>query len=205
MAEGSSTNETHPTEDETFVTDSGPFGKIDDDRIDDNTAYEQYQWLVKDLEAVNRTQTPWIVVMSHRPMYSTETASYQADIRAAWEDVLLKYGVDVYIAGHIHWYERLYPLGANGTIDTSSVVDNSTYYANPGKSITHLVNGAAGNIESHSTLDEGESWAGFTVFLDDKHYGFSKLTIESEKELTWKYIRGDSGAVGDSLTLKKRS
>lgn len=205
IAEGSNPNETHPLEDETYVTDSGPFGKIDDDRIDDNTAYEQYQWLVKDLESINRTQTPWIIAMSHRPMYSTQTSSYQANIRAAWEDVLLKYGVDVYIAGHIHWYERLYPLGVNGTIDTSSIVDNSTFYTNPGKSMTHLINGAAGNIESHSTLDEGESWADITVFLDDEHYGYSKLTVESETELTWKYIRGDSGAVGDSLTLKKRS
>lgn len=187
------------------MTDSGPFGRIDGDRIDDNTAYEQYQWLVKDLAAVNRTQTPWIIAMSHRPMYSTQTSSYQADIRAAWESVLLQYGVDVYIAGHIHWYERLYPMGANGTIDTPSIVDNSTFYTNPGKSMTHLINGAAGNIESHSTLDEGENWADMTVFLDDKHYGFSKLTIESETELTWNFIRGDSGAVGDSLTLKKRS
>lgn len=142
--------------------------------------------------------------MSHRPMYSTETSSYQATIRAAWEDVMLKYGVDVYIAGHIHWYERLYPLGANGTIDTSSIVNNSTFYTNPGKSITHLINGAAGNVESHSTLDEGEAWADFTVSLDYEHYGFGKLTIESDKELTWKYIRGDNGEVGDSLTLKKR-
>lgn len=138
-------------------------------------------------------------------MYSTQTSSYQANIRAAWEDVLLKYEVDVYIAGHIHWYERLYPLGANGTIDTSSIVDNSTFYTNPGKSITHLINGAAGNIESHSTLDEGESWADITAFLDDEHYGFGKLTIESEKELTWKFIRGDSGVPGDSLVLKKRA
>lgn len=116
IAEGSIPNETHPTEDETYITDSGSFGKIDDDRINDNAAYEQYQWLVEDLEAVDRTKTLWIIAMSHRPMYSTESDSYQPNIRAAWEDVLLKSGVDVYIAGHIHWYERMFPLGTNGTI-----------------------------------------------------------------------------------------
>lgn len=203
IAEGSHPNETHPTETETFVTDAGPFGAIADAQINDNAAYEQYQWLVADLARVDRAKTPWVVAMSHRPMYSTQTASYQTHVRAAWEQVLLQYGVDVYLAGHIHWYERLLPLGANGTIDTGAVVDNHTYYANPGKSITHIINGAAGNIESHSTLD-GDAVADFTQVLDFEHYGFGRLSVESATELTWIYVRGDDGSVGDTLTLKKR-
>lgn len=139
-------------------------------------------------------------------MYSTETSSYQGYLRAAWEQVFLRYEVDLYLAGHVHWYERLFPLGANGTIDAASVADGgATYYTNPGRSITHIVNGAAGNIESHSVLGDGESKAAFTAVLDDEHYGFGRLTVQSEKELTWEYIRGDDGSVGDSLTLKKRS
>lgn len=198
-------DETHPTPSQTFVTDAGPFGAVDGGRIDDNDAYQQNQWLVADLKGVNRTRTPWVVAMSHRPMYSTETATYQAHVRAAWEGIFLEYGVDLYLAGHIHWYERTFPLGANGTVDQGSVVDNNTYYTNPGKSITHIVNGAAGNIESHSTLDAGEGLADFTVVLDQEHYGFGKLTVESETELTWRWTRGDDGSVADTLTLKKRA
>lgn len=205
IAEGSNPDESHPTPSETFITDSGPFGEIEDGRIDDNTAYEQYKWLAADLAAVDRTRTPWVVAMAHRPMYSSETSSYQATLRAAWEQLFLKHGVDVYLAGHVHWYERTFPLGANGTIDASSVVDNGTFYTNPGKSITHIINGAAGNIESHSFLEEGESQAAFTAVLDDEHYGFGRLTVQSETELTWEYVRGDDGSVGDSLTLRKRS
>lgn len=137
-------------------------------------------------------------------MYSTETSSYQDYVRAAWEQVLLQYGVDLYLAGHVHWYERLFPLGANGTVDAASVVDNGTYYTNPGRSMTHIINGAAGNIESHSILEDGEAQAAFTAVLDNEHYGFGKLTVQSESELTWEYVRGDDGSVGDSLTLKKR-
>lgn len=204
IAEGSNPNETHPTISETFITDSGPFGEIEDDRIDDNKAYEQYKFLVKDLQSINRTKTPWVIAMSHRPMYSTQKSSYQKNIRAAWEDVMLKSGVDLYLAGHIHWYERLFPLGANGTIDTASIVDNSTFYTNPGKSMTHIINGMAGNVESHTTLDEGETQAAITAVLDDHHYGFSKLTVESETELKWQFIMGHDGSVGDELTLKKK-
>lgn len=32
----------------------------------------QYQWMETDLQAVNRTRTPFLVVTSHRPMYASE-------------------------------------------------------------------------------------------------------------------------------------
>lgn len=99
---GGDPNTTHPSATETFITDSGPFGEIEGNRIDDNEAYAQYKWLVEDLKAVDRKKTPWVIAMSHRPMYSTQTSSYQASVRAAWEAVFLKYEVDLYISAHIH-------------------------------------------------------------------------------------------------------
>lgn len=92
-------NETLPKESETFVTDSGPFGAINGS-WSNNAAYEQVKWLAADLAAVNRTTTPWIIAMSHRPMYSSETASYQKNVRNAFEGLMLQYGVDAYMSGH---------------------------------------------------------------------------------------------------------
>lgn len=195
-------NETLPTEDQTFITDSGPFGAIDGN-VNDNQAYQQYKWLAKDLASVDRKKTPWIIAMSHRPMYSSQTASYQKRVRNAFEGLLLEYGADAYFSGHIHWYERLCPLGANGTIDTASIVDNNTYIANEGVSMTHIINGMAGNIESHSTLGD-DPLLNITNVLDDKHYGFSKLTFHNATALTWQFIKGDGSGVGDELTLLKK-
>lgn len=98
-------------------------------------------------------------------------------------------------------------MGANGTIDYDSVAKgtNNTYYTNPGVSMTHVINGMAGNIESHSTLDDGESLANITAVLDDKHYGFSKLSIVNKNELKWQFVRGDGGVIGDELTLLKKT
>ncbi|KAE9392722.1 acid phosphatase AphA [Gymnopus androsaceus JB14] len=169
-------DETHPAEDQTFITDSGPFGAIDGS-FKDNTAYEQYQWLKADLAAVDRTKTPWIVINSHRPMYSSGTASYQAHIRTAFQSLMLDAGVDVYIAGHIHWYERLFPLTINGTIDSASIVDDHTYYTNEGVSIAHIVNGMAGNID--------------------------KLTINATA-LKFQFVLGLNGTVADELVILKR-
>ncbi|KAI1623513.1 acid phosphatase AphA [Exophiala viscosa] len=193
-------NETHPTEDQTYITDSGPFGEVDGS-YSKVTSYQQYKWLVQDLAKVNRTITPWIVAMSHRPMYSSETSSYQKYVRNAFEGLLLENGVDMYLAGHIHWYERLWPLGTNGTIDTASIVNNNTYKTNPGISMTHIINGMAGNIESHSTLAANKT-LNITNILDQEHYGFSRLTVLNSTALKWDFIRGD-GPIGDTFTLIK--
>lgn len=194
-------NDTLPTEEQTYITDSGPFGYIENNDYKSNAAFEQVQWLAKDLAKVNRTKTPWVLAMSHRPMYSSEVATYQKDIRAAFEPIFLEYGVDAYISGHIHWYERLFPLG-NGTINKDAIINNSTYMTAPGKSIAHIINGQAGNIESHSTINTTEILP-ITAHLDQMHYGFTKLNVESAEKLTFQFIRGDGAGVSDELTLVK--
>ncbi|CAI7586902.1 acid phosphatase [Penicillium manginii] len=201
FAEELSGNETHPKESETYLTDSGPFGRVGN--VKDTKSYEQYQWLKKDLASVDRKKTPWVIVMSHRPMYSSAYSSYQKNIRAAFEGLMLEHGVDAYLSGHIHWYERLFPLGTNGTIDTASIVNNNTYLTNAGKSMTHIINGMAGNIESHSEFSSGQGLTNITAVLNTKEYGFSKMTVVNSTALKWEYIRGSDGLVGDKLWLVK--
>lgn len=47
--------------------------------------------------------------MTHRPMYSSEVSSYEANVRAAFEPLLLKYNVDAYFAGHIQYVDPSFP------------------------------------------------------------------------------------------------
>lgn len=60
----------------------------------------------------------------------------------------------------------------------------------------------AGNIESHSEFGKGQGLQNITALLDTTHFGISKLTVLSEKEVKWEFIRGD-GSFGDYLTLRK--
>lgn len=115
---------------------------------------------------------------------------------------MLAGGVDVYFAGHAHWYERLYPIMANGSVDTAAVLGNGTYLAREGVSITHITNGAAGNIESHQT--HSGPLLPVTAVLDQMHYGFSKLQIFNASALQVQFIRGDGAGVGDQVTILKR-
>ena len=69
--------------------------------------------------------------------------------------------------------------------------------------MTHIINGMAGNLESHSTLTASESILNITAVLDQEHYGFSKLTVVNATALKWSFVRGDDGSSGDNLTLLK--
>ncbi|EWY82993.1 acid phosphatase [Fusarium oxysporum NRRL 32931] len=191
----------HPLRNETHITDAGPFGYIDGS-IKDNKAYEQYQWLKNDLASVDRCKTPWVIVMGHRPMYSSHGGNYHLHLREAFEKLLLKHKVDLYIAGHVHWYERLKPI-RNCAVDTASVKSPNTYEVNPGYSMVHLINGAAGNIESHSTINMSQPIPDITAHRNLTSFGFSKLTVYNATTLSWQFIQGHDGLVGDELTVLK--
>jgi len=68
---------------------------------------EQLDWL--ELELKN-SASEWKIVYFHHPIYSSgETHGSNVELRNVLEPVLVKYGVDVVLAGHEHFYERLKP------------------------------------------------------------------------------------------------
>lgn len=69
--------------------------------------------------------------------------------------------------------------------------------------MTHIINGAAGNIESHSTLDS-DPLLDITTYLDQTNFGFGALTVHNATALSWNYVHGSDGSVGDKVTLLKK-
>ena len=68
---------------------------------------KQLEWLDKELAA---SGSDWKIVFFHHPLYSSGATHGSADAqRALIEPVLLKHGVNVVLAGHEHFYERLKP------------------------------------------------------------------------------------------------
>lgn len=55
------------------------------------------------------------------------------------EPLMRQYGVDLYLAGHLHNYERSYPVYNGSVVSTSYVKPNAT---------VHVVVGMAGNVSS---------------------------------------------------------
>jgi hypothetical protein len=130
-----------------------------------------YTWMENDLKAVDRSKTPWIVFNAHRPMYSSE--AYAGDYKVAqnmqkyFEDLIHKYQVDIFLAGHYHAYERTCPV-----YQAKCCPPNQ-------QCTTHIVAGMAG-IGLDGAGWYPETWS---VFHEEKHFG-SVLSPVSDSVLT---------------------
>jgi len=160
----------------------GPFG-------------DQLAWLEMDLAAANQNRAirPWIIVIGHRPLYSTKSLDWplfiSITLRAAFEPLFLKYNVDLYMSGHVHAYERQYPV-CNGALQQSN-------YVNPTCPV-HIVNGAAGNIEGHTGFGSQRDW---NAYRNSADYGFGMLTVFNSTTLQWQFFRASDNGLDDAFTL----
>ena len=64
----------------------------------------QFQWLERDLASVDRSQTPWVVFTTHRPVFcsSKDEFSQHKLEEELLEPIFLKYKVDLVLTGHMH-------------------------------------------------------------------------------------------------------
>ena len=84
------------------------------------------------------------MVGGHRPIYSDDIVGV---LQQTFEDLMLKYKVDIFFAGHRHYATRSWPLQANGTITAKN-------YVNP-KGVVHIT---AGGIR-HELLDKAHTFS----------------------------------------------
>ena len=67
----------------------------------------QVDWVKKELEG---SKAEWKIAYMHHPIYSSgERHGSEVDLRSLIEPLFLENGVDVVLAGHEHFYERLKP------------------------------------------------------------------------------------------------
>ncbi|PZA07822.1 MULTISPECIES: metallophosphoesterase [unclassified Meiothermus] len=69
---------------------------------------QQRAWLER---ALQTSQAPWKVVALHRPLYSSGFHGGSRSLRQSLEPLLVRYGVQLVLAGHDHDYERLEARG----------------------------------------------------------------------------------------------
>jgi len=157
----------------------------------------QLSWLKQDLATANAsTNTQWIVVAGHRPWYSSKTEDWPlftpTHLRSAFESILHEHGVDMYLCGHKHFYERTKKI-LNGKLDEK-------------EGIVHITNGAAGNNEGVQAKGHGNK--GLIATGQYAGTGFGELaTITSndgETVLRWRYRLSGNGSVVDELILPAR-
>jgi hypothetical protein len=80
---------------------------------DYNKGSPQYQFLEKDLaRSSSNPNTKWIILGVHRPFYAASDKAYNENtgLAKALEELVNLYKVDIIQTGHMHCYERTWPI-----------------------------------------------------------------------------------------------
>lgn len=140
----------------------------------------QYTWLETELsQHFNRSQTPWLVISFHAPLYTTFRGHVNEipalRMKAAMEPMFRQFGVNLIINGHDHAYMRTHPV-YQGQIDPLAPV--------------YLTLGAGGNREGHSkgyrNDKHQEPWVARRTLQD---FGFGKLTLVNATHARFRWVR----------------
>jgi len=143
---------------------------------------KQYEWLLTELESVNRRVTPWLLLTYHVPIYNTFEV-HQKDLqmfkmREHIEPLMVKYKVNIVFNGHIHAYQRTKPVAMGNVTSTGPI---------------HIVMGAGGrNADAAFLQDQPEDWI---VMRDGTIYGYGLLEIINKTHARWDWVH--TGQKGD--------
>eukprot|EP00940_MAST-03C_sp_MAST-3C-sp2_P002901 g2901.t1 len=168
----------------------------------------QIEWLQKDLAAVDRAITPWVIAVAHYPIYCSSVTlagplhndgqgdedpgsfdgcwSYGSrinDLRNDVEPLFERYGVDAFLAGHEHDYESIYPT-RNNTVLARSFVDPPC--------TVHFVSGAGGAPALDRFGDPGP----FTR-KQISSWGYGRIEVHNASVLHFEQDEGGAGVFAD--------
>ncbi|KAJ7976104.1 Purple acid phosphatase [Quillaja saponaria] len=153
---------------------------------------DQYKWLQADLAKVDRTKTPWLIVLLHAPWYNTNTAHQGEDesMRQAMEELLYKARVDVVFAGHVHAYERF-----------TRIYDNKANSSGP----VYVTIGDGGNREGLA-LTFKKPASPLSLFREPS-FGHGRLRIVNETHAHWTWHRNNdsNSVVADDVWIESLS
>ena len=171
------------------VIDSDPYVDWNDSTLRD--------WLAKDLAAA--ANATWRFVLYHHPCFSSSRAHYEQQQMRLISPILEKGKVDIVFAGHVHNYQRTYPLtfspdnsgnqlvaGANNTrigkiVNGYWVLDksfNGKKDTKP-KGVIYIVTGAGGQgLYNREQTKDKDSWQKFTVKFESRVHSFTVMDVD---------------------------
>lgn len=138
----------------------------------------QYQWVEKELQSIDRKTTPWLFVVVHCPIYNTfahhQNEAQAKEFKEAMEPLFVRYHVNIVFSGH----EHAYMMSRN--IASGSLNEDGPQY---------IIIGDGGNREGHGSYlspDKAEKWV---LKRDITSFGFGTISIMNSTHSEWKWIK----------------
>ena len=183
---------------------------MDSDHSSYSSGSSQYNFVINELQSASQNSNiKWIIVYLHKQMYTSpntcssgscsNTGSDATNLRNIYHAKFDQYGVDVVLNGHVHNFQRTYPIkydpgSPSSPTKTSSA---STEYADPTGEI--FVTVGTGGINFHG-LSGKASWV---EDQQDDRFGSLDLSVENNGyTLAGRYYTND-GVIRDVFKITK--
>jgi hypothetical protein len=169
-----------------------------------DTSSEQYGFIKNDLAtASTNSSLKWIVVNFHNPIYASPNQQLpNTSFRDIYHPLFDTYGVDLVLQGHIHNYQRSYPLKYNPSSPSHPLVttQEQTNYSEPEGQIFVTI-GTGGQ-----SLYDLEHKSSFIVSQTAESYGLLNIDMTNDGlSLNASFFsnQDNDGTVKDNFIINK--
>ena len=183
---------------------------MDSDRTSYSSGSAQYNFVVNDLQSASQNPNiKWIIVNIHKQMYTSpntcgssscsNTGSDATNLRNIYHAKFDQYGVDLVLNGHLHNYQRTFPIKYDpGSPSSPTVTDSaSTDYIDPQGEIFATV--GTGGINFHALSGKSS----FVKYQQDDFFGSLDILITNNGDkLVGKYF-SNGGSKLDEFSITK--
>jgi Calcineurin-like phosphoesterase len=183
---------------------------MDTDHDSYSKGSSQYNFVISQLQqASTDSNIKWIIVYMHKQMYTSSntcsssscsnTGSDATNLRNIYHSQFGKYGVDVVLNGHVHNFQRTFPIKYDSGSPSSPIVTSSasTDYFDPYGQIFAVV--GTGGVNIHA-LSGKSSWV---KYQQDDRFGALDIDIQDNGyKLVGRYYTNDK-VQRDVFTITK--
>jgi hypothetical protein len=173
------------------------------------------EWLIADLKAAKNAA--WRFVGFHHAVFHSSKVHFNEQRMRVLSPIFEEYGVDIVFAGHVHNYQRSYPMRfiprkqRNGTYYESNQRVDGTWTLDKNfdgaartrpNGVIYIVSGGGGaRLYNPAQQSDPKSWQEFTAKFQSKMHSLTKVDIE-EKKLTLRQLAANGEEI-DRVVLEK--
>ena len=178
---------------------------MDSDHSSYSSGSSQYNFVLNELKKPFK----WKIVDIHKQFYTSpntcsssscsNTGSDATNLRNIYQKWFDQYGVDLVLMGHVHNYQRTFPIKYDSGSPSSPIITStsSTDYTDPTGEIFALV--GTGGVNFHALSGKSS----FVKYQQDKKFGALDISIEnSGNTLAGRYYTND-GLKADTFKINK--
>ncbi|XP_010273364.1 PREDICTED: probable inactive purple acid phosphatase 27 [Nelumbo nucifera] len=167
---------------------------------------EQYKWIQNDLGSVDRSRTPWVIFIGHRPMYTSVKGalagllpSVDHSFVEAVEPLLFDNKVNLVLFGHVHNYERTCAIYQNNckAMPEKDPNGTDTYDQTNYTAPVHAIIGMGG-FTLDKFPDNVESWSLSRI----SEFGYIRVHATRE-EIMVEFVNSNTRNVEDRFRITK--